>query len=79
MNYLAPTERATRNIRAILGARRETIKELSVGSGIAHSTLNRRLLGASKFTIDELVAVSAHLGVSVSTLLEPAFEESTEA
>lgn len=48
---------------------------VSEGTGIPRSTLNRRLTGASAFTVAEVAAIAAFLEVDVRTLLvvgEPA-------
>lgn len=74
MNYSTPSGKAARSIRALLADRRESIESLADGTGIALSTLKRRLLGASPFTIDELGLVAEYFGVSILDVLTPISE-----
>ncbi len=74
MNYGTPSNKAARSIRALISGRRESIETLAEETGIAHSTLKRRLLGMSPFTIDELGAIAEHYSVAISDLLQPPFE-----
>jgi transcriptional regulator with XRE-family HTH domain len=55
-------------VRGLLGSNRESIKHLATATGISLSTLNRRLLGKSSFTIDELFAISNHFSVPVNKI-----------
>lgn len=69
MNYSTPSNQAARAIRLILANRRETIEQLAADTGIAHSTLKRRLLGVTPFTIDELHLIARHFNVRLSQVL----------
>lgn len=74
MNYESLSSKSARCIRALLAARGESIETLANQTGIAHSTLKRRLSGRSPFTIDELSYIAKHFGVSVAQLIAPPFE-----
>jgi hypothetical protein len=74
MNYESPSGRAARAIRSILADRRESIEALSDETGIALSTLKRRLLLASPFTIDELGLIANHFNVPIMDVLTPVSE-----
>lgn len=69
MTYQRRTEVAAGEVRALLGRNRQSIQDLSAAVGIPLSTLNRRLLGKSAFTIDELDVIATHFAVSLDTLL----------
>lgn len=71
MNYGTPSGKAARSIRALLADRRESIENLSEGTGIALSTLKRRLLGATPFTIDELGLIAEYFRVPIVDVLTP--------
>lgn len=71
MNYDTPSGKSARAIRSILFDRRESIESLAAGTGIALSTLKRRLLVASPFTIDELGLIAAYFGVPITDVLAP--------
>lgn len=71
MNYETPSGKAARAIRSILADRRVSVEALSDGSGISLSTLKRRLLGATPFTIDELGLIANALSVSLVDVLVP--------
>ncbi|MFI8593748.1 helix-turn-helix domain-containing protein [Microbacterium sp. NPDC078428] len=71
MNYETPSGRAARAIRSILADRRESIEALADGTGITLSTLKRRLLLASPFTIDELGLIANHFEVPIIDVLTP--------
>ncbi len=71
MNYESASAKAARAIRSILADRRESIESLSEGTGITLSTLKRRLLLASSFTIDELSLIARYFEVPVSDVLTP--------
>ncbi len=75
MNYESLSSKAARSIRALQAGERESIEILAETTGIAHSTLKRRLLGISPFTIDELGLIATHYGVEVSDLIKPPFEK----
>ncbi|GAB3292824.1 helix-turn-helix domain-containing protein [Pseudoclavibacter terrae] len=74
MNYESPSSKAARSVRALLAEKRESIESLAEATGIAHSTLKRRLLTISPFTIDELSVIAEHFGVRVHDLLTPPSE-----
>lgn len=69
MNSASPSSTAADNCRAEAARSGRTIQDISDGTGIGRVTLGRRLSGASSFTINELVAIAAYLGVPLSTLL----------
>lgn len=69
MNFSTPSNQAARAIRLLLASRRESIEQLSEEAGIAHSTLKRRLLGTTPFTIDELAVIAAHFDVPLMHVL----------
>ncbi len=74
MDYTTPSARAARAVRALLHDREETQERLSAGTGIALSTLKRRMLGATPFTIDELFAIAQYFRVPIAGVLAPANE-----
>lgn len=74
MNYYTPSGKAARAIRSILADRRMSIDSLAESTGLALSTLKRRLLGHSPFTIDELVGIAAALEVSLLDVITPISE-----
>lgn len=74
MNYETPSGKAARAIRSILADRRESIESLAEGTGITLSTLKRRLLTATPFTIDELGLIASHFGVSIVDVITPMTE-----
>lgn len=74
MNYSTPSGKAARAIRAILADRRQSIEALAAGTGLSLSTLKRRLLTHSPFTIDELVVIAGYFEVQLADVLTP-FDE----
>lgn len=74
MNYDTPSGKAARAIRSILADQRVSVEALAEGTGIALSTIKRRLLGTSPFSIDELGLIAAFLGVSIVDVLVPISE-----
>lgn len=70
MNYGTPSGKAARAIRAILADRGESIESLANGTGIALSTLKRRLLGAP-FTLDEVGLIAEYFGTSIANVITP--------
>ncbi|MFC7431020.1 MULTISPECIES: helix-turn-helix domain-containing protein [unclassified Agrococcus] len=76
MNYGTPSGRAARAIRSILADRGESIEALAEATGLALSTLKRRLLGVSSFSIDELTLIAEHFGVPILDVLTPITERS---
>lgn len=81
MNYSSLNELAIANVRALLGARRESIEVLSTATSIPPlSTIKRRLCGKSPFTLEEIEQIAKHFNVAASKLLSPIFmSESREA
>jgi len=75
MNYNSPSGTAARSIRLRLADRSESIEALAEATGIAHSTLKRRLKGLSAFTIDELDLIAQHFCTDLPSLLRPPFAE----
>jgi transcriptional regulator with XRE-family HTH domain len=71
MNYDTPSRKSAQAIRGILFDRHESIESLAAGTGIALSTLKRRLLGASPFTIDELGLIAAYFDVPILDVMTP--------
>lgn len=74
MNYDAPSQKVSRSVRSLLATRGETITGLSTATLIAESTLKRRLLGHSPFTLEETGYIAQHFGVTISDLLKPPYE-----
>jgi hypothetical protein len=79
MNYSTPSGKAARAIRSILADRRESVETLAVQTGIALSTLKRRLLLATPFTIDELGLIASHFEVSILEVITPIDERQAAA
>ncbi|MFJ4166325.1 hypothetical protein ACIPY5_12280 [Microbacterium sp. NPDC089698] len=71
MNYSTPSGKAARAVRSILADRRESVETLSESTGISLSTLKRRLLLATPFTIDELGLIAQHFEVPLINVLVP--------
>nr|DAP50817.1 MAG TPA: SOS-response transcriptional repressor [Caudoviricetes sp.] len=71
MNYLSLNKLAVSNIRALLGARRESIEALAGATKIPLSTLKRRLLNKSPFTLEEIEQIAKHFAVAASDLISP--------
>jgi len=79
MNYDAPSQKVSRSVRSLLASRGETITALAAATLIAESTLKRRLLGHSPFTLEEAGYIARHFGVSITDLLAGPFVASSEA
>ena len=80
MNYSSLNELAIANVRALLGARRESIEVLSTATSIPLSTIKHRLCGKSPFTLEGIEQIAKHFNVAASKLLSPIFmSESREA
>lgn len=75
MNYETMSGKVARTTRALLGERRESIEALANDTGIAHSTLKRRLLLISPFTVDEVGLIAQHFNISPAQLLCPPSEK----
>lgn len=71
MNYLSLNKLAVSNIRALLGSRRESIEALAGATKIPLSTLKRRLLNKSPFTLEEIEQIAKHFAVAASDLISP--------
>lgn len=70
MDYGTYSGKASRSIRIILADRRLSIEALSDGTGISLSTLKRRLLGATPFTLDEIGLIAEYFGISIMSVIE---------
>ena len=71
MNYVSLNAIAVANIRAIMGARRESIRDLSAAVRMPESTIKRRLLNQAPFTLEELERIAIHFSLSGATLISP--------
>lgn len=71
MNYATPSAQAALAVRALLNDRVETQERLADSIGISLSTLKRRMLCTSPFTIDELFAIARHFDVPLPHVLFP--------
>lgn len=71
MNYESLNELAVSNIRALLGARRESIASLSEATAIPESTVKRRLLYRAPLTLEEVETIARHFGVKGADLISP--------
>jgi len=67
--HMDTTEATAERVRTHVDTAGITRRELSEGSGIPYTTLYRKLNGQSPFTIPEIAAVAAVLGVQPSTLV----------
>lgn len=56
-------------VREAMAAADESEQSVAEATGIARTTLRRRLTGNSAFTTDELVPVSRHLGLPLMHFL----------
>jgi transcriptional regulator with XRE-family HTH domain len=74
MNYEAWSSKAIRAIRAILAERNESIESLSENTGIALSTLKRRLKGTTPFTVDEIGMIADYFTLPFTAVLTPITE-----
>ncbi|WP_136643218.1 hypothetical protein [Subtercola vilae] len=63
------SEVAAGEVRALLGRNRESIEDLSSATGIPLSTLKRRLLLKTDFTIDEIELIARHYGVTYNSVV----------
>ena len=70
MNYSSLNELAIANVRALLGARRESIEVLSTATSIPLSTIKRRLCGKSPFTLEEIEQIAKHFNVAAIFMSE---------
>lgn len=69
-----PAQQTAGAVRAELARRRISGREMARELGWSFTTTSRRLSGSSPFDIDELAAVAAFLGMSVSQLFTDAPE-----
>lgn len=79
MNSNAPSQKVSRSVRSLLASRGETITGLSAATLIAESTLKRRLLGHSPFTLEEAGYIAQHFDVTIADLLAGPFVPPREA
>ncbi|MCV7205271.1 helix-turn-helix transcriptional regulator [Mycolicibacterium peregrinum] len=66
---MTASERLSEAIRVELARRRLNQQALADSVGIARSTMSRKMLGASEFTVDELDRIARALGVTAGDLL----------
>lgn len=66
---MTASERLSEAIRVELARRRMNQQVLADSVGIARSTMSRKMLGASEFTVDELDRIATALDVPASALL----------
>ncbi len=59
-------------VRAALAGADLTVVETAARTGIAKTTLDRRLSGGSPFTVDELAAIASIASTTVSGLMRQA-------
>jgi hypothetical protein len=64
------TGQVSAKVRSEMAAQKKSRIEMCLFTGIASSTMARRLAGASPFTTDEIAAVAKFLGVAPSYLLD---------
>lgn len=64
-----PSAETGANVRAEMARRGVSQTDLSNRLGMNQSQISKRLSGTIAFTIDELVAIAATLGVPLSTLI----------
>lgn len=62
-------------VQDAIAAQERSHKWLADKTGIALSTLRRRLVSGNEFTLNELLAISMALGVHPSELLPPQFSD----
>lgn len=70
MDYGTYSGKASRAIRILLADRDLSIEALSDGTGISLSTLKRRLLGATPFTLDEIGLIAEFFSVPLMSVIE---------
>ncbi|KQY58359.1 hypothetical protein ASD11_01440 [Aeromicrobium sp. Root495] len=59
-------------VRAVMGRKQISGADLSDSTGIARSTLARKINGRVGFTVDEIFTIASALEVSVVDLVSPA-------
>lgn len=60
----------SREVRAELARNRTTAGSLATVLGVSEATVYRRLNGDSPWTLDEAMAVAAHLSIPISRLAQ---------
>jgi transcriptional regulator with XRE-family HTH domain len=75
----SPRERVADTVRAELARRRVSQAQLSAALGVSQPAISRRLTGAVPFTVDELHAVAALLGLPAGSLLGEPVTSAVEA
>lgn len=68
-------ERTAQVVSQAILAAGESKKELSERTGIPYTTLHRKLIGGSDFTLPELYAIATVLGVAPRSLVPEEFYE----
>ena len=63
------TAQVSARIRGHMAMQRKTVQGMCLATGMAASTASRRLAGTSAWTLDEIAAVAAYLGISASDLI----------
>ncbi|WP_237205623.1 helix-turn-helix domain-containing protein [Rothia nasimurium] len=58
-------------VKAWMGRRGLSARQLADKIGMAHSALSKRLRGVSAFTINDLGVIAAHMGITLGQLLGP--------
>lgn len=72
MNTVNPLPMAMGRLPDVIRAHGVTTEALSTATGIAYTTLHRRMRGASGFTVNEVVLIAAALGTTAPALLAEA-------
>jgi hypothetical protein len=62
-------ERVALSVDAAIGEAGETSTSIADATGIPRSTLRRRLLGSSPFTVAEIASIAHHLGTTPEILI----------
>lgn len=65
-------------VRAAIEEAKTNTFQVATATGIARSTLERRLLGVTPFTVRELKAIADHLGIPSASLM-PSEDEAAVA
>ncbi|WP_300680680.1 helix-turn-helix transcriptional regulator [Nocardioides sp.] len=66
-----PTQYAANAVRAELARQRKTQGDLAGKLGVTPGTVSRRMNAESDFSVSDLVAISAWLGVPIETFIQP--------
>jgi transcriptional regulator with XRE-family HTH domain len=67
------TQTVAARVRAAMAAQRKTVVDLSDATGMALSTLSRRLSGRSAWRTDEIAAVADFLGITPGSIVGDSF------